>query len=297
MDSGNYSNYLLPEFDISTLGLDSADSEQEHLHAAFELTKEVACYVNLAACSRDTRSGLKLARDQAIAAGHLARLLRLLRLTIRQVVDDHGGDQQLALMRQVIDSVAILGYLLEDGREQGGRFQSYVLDSLIAEREFLAVVHQQISQRGGSALPIENRIRQSIADTLAAAGVASIDDVPARREIGWPSAERRVERLGPAAYSAYRMGSSAIHGAFTDIEKHHWTVTSDDIEIELGPSLLRPHPLFTSSLLALDASVIYLTCYVPEALQELGRGFAGLHDRLREADSFHEAYLQRRSSG
>jgi hypothetical protein len=60
----------------------------------------------------------------------------------------------MQLVRQFLDSPSTIIYLLDDEGD-GRRYQSYLLDSLIAEREFLLAVRRQVAERGGQRLPIE----------------------------------------------------------------------------------------------------------------------------------------------
>lgn len=110
---------------------------------------------------------------------------------IRQIADGHGGDQQIAVSREFIDSVSTVMYLL-GGPGDGSRYTSYVMDSLIAEREFLKEVREQVAQRSDVMLPIEERINRSIAETLKTAGMRE-EDIPSRRNKSF----RRVVRPGP----------------------------------------------------------------------------------------------------
>ncbi|WP_396655563.1 hypothetical protein [Microbacterium sp.] len=132
-----------------------------------------------------------LPRNHAIVIGHYARMIKLMETLIRQIADGHGGDQQIAVSREFIDSVSTVMYLLGDPGD-GSRYTSYVMDSLIAEREFLKEVREQVAQRNDVMLPIEERINRSIAETLKTAGMRE-EDIPSRRNKSF----RRVVRPGP----------------------------------------------------------------------------------------------------
>lgn len=143
-------------------------------------------------------------------------------------------------------------------------------------------------------LPIEERINRSIAETLAAAGVRE-DEIPSRRNNGWPNAQVRLELLGPTAYAAYRTGSGAVHGSFADIYKNHLDEVPGGFEIETRPQRFRPQPLLSMALLSLitlsDYSRVFLGMSLPEGLAERGRALMAL---LREVDDEHERYLTER---
>lgn len=289
---------LLPTLhDVDFEELERASDEEPFVRESFELLKEASVLLTVVAGIRTDRHRDGLQRDHAIIIGHFARMAKLMKGLIRQLSDGHGGDQQIAVSREFMDSVSTVMYLLGDSGD-GSRFTSYVMDSLIAEREFLKDVREQVAQRGDVPLPIEERINRSIAETLAAAGVRE-EDIPARRNNGWPNAQARIGLLGPTAYAAYRTGSGAVHGSFADIYKNHLDETSGGFEIELRPQRFRPQPLLSMALLSLvtltEYSHKFLGMALPRTLEERGRA---LQDLLRHVDEHHERYLtERRVSG
>jgi len=293
----NFDPELLPEVHIVDFeDLLRATDEQPFVREAFELLKEALML--LVAVAGIRTEGLRdgLPRNHAIIIGHYARMAKLMKTLVRQIADGHGGDQQVAVSREFMDSVSTVMYLLRDSGD-GSRYTAYVMDSLIAEREFLRVVREQAAQRGNVLLPIEERINRSIAETLAAAGVRE-EDIPSRRSNGWPNAQARIELLGPTAYSAYRTGSGAVHGSFTDIFKHHLAETPGGFEIEIRPQRFRPQPLLSMALLTLttlaDYSRTFLEMPLPRLLQERGHALESL---LRDVDQKHEQYLTARRRG
>lgn len=273
--------------------LEDAAKEEPFVREGFELLKEAAVLLTTVAGLRTARHSDGLDRDHAIVVGHYARMVKLMKSLIRQLADGHGGDQQIAINREFMDSVSTVQYLMSDPGD-GTRFTSYVMDSLIAEREFLKDVREQVTQRGDRMIPIEERINRSIAETLAAAGVRE-EDIPARRNNGWPSAQTRMELLGPTAYAAYRTGSGAVHGSFTDIYKNHLTEASEGFEIELRPQPFRPQPLLTMAMLALltlnDYSIMFLGLPLPATMEDRGRA---LMELLWRVDKLHERFLNDR---
>lgn len=281
----------MDEFDLSSLNLATSDEDSVHVHAGFELLKEVAVFAAVVASLR--HGDEPLTRNRAIAMGNLIRIARLARSMVAQVADGHGGDQQLALSRQLLDSAATLAYLIENDEEHADRFDSYAFDGLIAEREFLKDVRAQIARRDGTRLPIEDRIENSIRDTLLAAGIDE-SDIPSRRSNGWPSAETRMKLLGPVAYSAYRTSSGAVHGSFTDLFLHYLEFDgSGGFEVREPAYPYVPQTLLTSGLLTLEAAALVLRTYINPVPLELQRAFFRLHSRLRQADEYHESAMQR----
>jgi hypothetical protein len=289
------SEYWPDEYEVDTDSLDEARNEEPFLRASFELLKEAAGLTALAAgvMTSETQAGHD--RNGALLVGHLVRMTKLMRTMIRAVVDDHGGDQQMQLARQFLDSASTLAYLLQDAGNSD-RFQAYLMDSLIAEREFLLDVRRQVAERGGSRQPIEERIERSIAETFESAGLDETQ-IPSRRRNGWPSAQERIALLGPVAYVAYRTGSSAIHGGWHDIVRNHLE------EIEPGlyapkfdAAAIRPQPLFAMSVLGVDCARRYIELRFPRYAEQLTPRYERYLAKLRDADERHERYLSSRQS-
>lgn len=287
----DFDPHLLPALhEVPFDELEAASEEEPFVRESFELLKEAVVLLTTVAGLRTEVHGDGLARDHAIVVGHYARMVKLMRCLVRQVADGHGGDQQISINREFLDSVSTVLYLLDDPGD-GTRFTSYVMDSLIAEREFLKDVRDQVTKRGHVMIPIEERINRSITETLTAAGVSE-QDIPARRKNGWPSAQTRIELLGPTAYAAYRTGSGAVHGSFNDIYKNHLSEAPSGFEIDLRPQPFRPQPLLSMAILSLltlgDYCVKFLGQPLLVVLEDRARA---LMDRLWRVDQLHESYL------
>lgn len=285
---------MFPELHIPNFSeLEQTTDEDPFVREGFELLKEASVLLIAVASIRTEDHTEGLLRNHAIIVGHYARMTKLVKTLIRQIADGHGGDQQIAVSREFMDSVSTVTYLLGDPGD-GSRYTSYVMDCLIAEREFLKDVREQVALRGDVMLPIEERINRSIAETLAAAGVRE-EDIPSRRSNGWPSAQVRLELLGPTAYAAYRTGSGAVHGTFADVYKNHLDETPGGFEIELRPQRFRPQPLLSMALLSLvtlgDYSRAFLGIPLPSVFEERGRAVVEL---LHRVDDLHEQYLTER---
>ncbi len=228
-------------------------------------------------------------RNPAIRCALLVRATKLARsLVIDTCVAD--GDQQLVLSRQVIETVATLAYLLED--EDGSRHESYVADSLVGEREMMKDIAARQAD-GDGAWPIEERMIRSIRRSAAAAEV-DLDDLPSRKSIGWPTAERRIELLGPQAYVAYRSGSGAVHGGWHDLYARHLTTVDGGFVPDATPGPARPQPLLMTGVLLAEISAAYLRLRPAEELVFFESRLTDLLERLKRVDELHETWLQRR---
>lgn len=285
-------NYVeMPEaYVVNFEALSGAKKEDEFTREAFELLKEASILLTLVAGIRlEAEHADGLGRNQAIVVGNYSRMIKLMKSLVRQISDGHGGDQQLSISREFIEGVSTVRYVLDDPGD-GSRYDAYVVDGLVSEKEFMKNVREQISKRGGSELPIEVRIKRSIEATYAAAGVTE-DAIPSRKNNQWPSAQTRIDLLGPTAYSAYRGGSGAIHGAFSDIEKHHLEAIGDHFEIDLEPAAFRPQPLLTISLLALITIERYMEIYFSAYSFPEKTRLDRLIEDLQRVDELHERWL------
>lgn len=282
------------EVDFDTLT--RAASEDEFLRVSFELLRESTQLLVAVAGTLDQDHVEGFTRNEAILVGHLIRMSKLMRAVIAGIADEHGGDQQMQLTRQFLDSASIIKYLLQD-KTDVSRFDAYVFDSLVGEKEFMKNIREQIALRGGEKWDIEERMERSVQQTFMSAGVTE-DEIPSRKKINWPNAQTRLALLGPAAYSAYRIGSGMIHGSWYDIERHHLErVDGNDGNFfpYTDPMPERPQPLFSMALLAVLVAQEYVFECIPEAVALYEGRFTDLIERLDRADGLHEAYLVRRS--
>lgn len=282
---------LSPRYEVDFSRLHSSQSEDEFLRVAFELLKEAAPLVIMVANVLDDAHIGGFTRNEGILVGHLIRMSKLMCTVIAGIADGHGGDQQMQLTRQFLDSASTLAYLIEDPSDSL-RFDSYVFDSLIAEREFLKDIEQQVAARGGDKLNIELRIEASVRHAFESAGVTR-DELPARSKSGWPNAQERLSLLGPTAYSAYRTGSGAIHGSWHDIERHHLELDGGKFRPYSEPMPERPQPLFVMGLIGISTAQEYLRRCVPDAVDIFNARFTDFLQRLERCAQLYEDYLSR----
>src|SRR5205823_3715040 len=158
-------------------------SELEDSHAvgeaAFALLKATTIHAYIAASILPT-SGLS--RNEAILTGFLLKLSKLGKAMVGMSAT-LGSDRQLALAREALEASATFAYLLADA--DGTRFDQYVQDSLVAEREQLRLITKNVKARGGESWAIEDSMTRSIQRTASDAGVSDVTALPSRREIGW----------------------------------------------------------------------------------------------------------------
>lgn len=224
--------------------LNGASSESPFMETSFYLLREATHWMGII-------SGLKperpLDRNRAIIRGLVVRLTKLMRLTLRELKDGETF-QQLSISRDAIETLGTLAWLVKDDGT-GVRFDQYVMNSLIAERELLQDIQKNIKQRDGDTWPIEERMKRSIEKTAHAAGIEDVSKLPGRSKIGYPSAEARVKPLGSSVYASYRMGSVETHGDWNDLFRNHLTYDGSEFSPNLDSLHVRPqNPLMLVQL-------------------------------------------------
>jgi hypothetical protein len=203
-----------------------------------------------------------------------------------------GGDRQLALLRELNETLATLHHLLGDSGD-GRRFDQYVQDSLVSEREFLKHLTENVDRRG-SALPIEKSMARSIERTARAAGIGDVTTLPGREKIGWPSAEVLLEDLGGNLYPAYRTGSAVLHSQWIDLLRHHLIYRKDGrFEPNFDEVDPRPQPLYAAGILLITVTREYLMKTRPDAMDEFGNRLDDLEGRLRKVFEAHSSFLDK----
>lgn len=287
-DSMDASEMWPKKFQVNSDQLERATSEREFVGAAFELLKEVGTLATIAA---SVIPKTPHARNEAILCGHVVRMAKLARVLIVSTAEERG-EHHLSIVRQMLDSASAVLYLLDDDGS-GARFDSYVGDGLVAEREFLKNVLANQNARG-SSLPIEERIYRSMQRTARLGGsdmAELIKENKSRSSFGWPSAEERLRLLGPNAYDAYRMGSNELHGTWTDVLRLHLVEKGGAFEPNFDPIAPRPQPILSAALIVCEVLLSY-TEHISQA-EAFHEHLTDLRERLRVADDLHEKYLQK----
>lgn len=280
---------IWPEaYEVDWGSLDKPDSEHPFGEASFELLKEAGIIAHLAAGLLPNTS---LPRDRAILYALMLKASKLARDMVAMTAQ-HGADRQLAVVRELLECLATLSYLLEDDGS-GSCFQQYVEASLVAEREFLKTIHSNIKKRG-QTLEIEASMERSIESTAAAAGIDDVSKLPGRTKIGWPKAENLLKELGENIYPAYRTGSSVLHSNWSDLQRNQLKQNDDgSFDLRFDDTDPRPQPLYAAGLLVGDLTHGFLAKVRPDALDHFKPRLDDLHDRLLRVMLLHGEWLDK----
>jgi Family of unknown function (DUF5677) len=280
---------MIPErYEPSWEALEATKSEAPFMEACFYLLKEITQWMLLISTSQPFSLS---DRNEAIRRGLLVRLTKLMRLTLRELMAKETF-QQLNISRDAIETMANLIYVMDDDGT-GERYDQYVRNSLIAEREVVQDITKNIDNRDDRALHIEQRMMRSIQKTAKAAGIDDVTTLPGRRQIGWPKAEDRVRLLGPDAYVAYRMGSGETHGDWTDLYRNHLTFKDGDFTPNMNAFHSRPQIPLMLVIIAAKFVGENLAHFIEVPMAEaIASQFEDINQRASKLDALHEKLLQ-----
>jgi hypothetical protein len=253
--------------------------------AAFELLKAATIYAHVAASILPTS---RFGRDDAILTGLILKLSKLGKALVGMSAT-LGSDRQLALDREVLEASATLTYLLGD--TDGSRFDQYVQDSLVAEREQLRLITKNVKDRGAT-WPIEESMTRSIERTAEVAGIADVTALPSRRAIGWPSTEFLIGLINPNGYPTYRNGSTVLHSRWHDLVRHHIQPDADGtFSLRFEDDHPRAEPLYAVGLMIVESLRSYLQRVRPEAVPRFSEGLVQLARDFIEIARIHGEIL------
>jgi hypothetical protein len=155
-------------------------SEEDFTGLAVDLLVEVGSFVCVAACilPGDTK---RWDRDQAIVAGNLVRLYKLISALSDQTCQ-RRRETMFVFARLVFETIVNVRYLIEFSSP--ALFASYIRYSLRHEKRLYDRINTNIAARGGEILPIERRMLASIERTVITSGLSLSDLASAEPKIG-----------------------------------------------------------------------------------------------------------------
>lgn len=278
---------MYPRYEPDFEKLKDSPTHDDFMEAGVELCKETSV---LLADFVDSKYSEPRPRNEAIVVALVIRVLKLLDSLLLETVNGKGT-QQIAVLRQILESLANLQFLVTGGDD---RFEALVLDSLVTEREFMGLIKENVEASGGKTLEIEKRMPRSISVTAERAGV-DLDSIPGRKKIGWPNVLDRLYAVGWGdMYHLFRMGSVAIHGGWFDLERHHLRYVGDGKFVaETRHAAARLEPLTASNVLLIDTVRTLVASKQVDMPDELRARFDDLEARLKALDALNEEFVQK----
>ena len=231
----------------------------------FELYKHVGLMgVKCIEIRRDSPDFRKMpSRHHAILIGLLNRSCRLMLSNIALTHEGRYGETMRLLNRCITESTINILWLCE--KDDPSLFQRYLAEGIKNELELFDVISNNISQRGGEALAIEERMLRSISRYVQSTGL-SVEEIKATPKL--PNFRDRMDSLsfgGQAYLGIQKMGSHAIHGTWPDLLTFYLEWNEGDIFLPADhDSTPHPYDYIHISFFVLNAIECFLN-YISES--------------------------------
>lgn len=280
---------VLPSPDVA-----SELSADDVFDLALALLREAAMTISVAACMHDGPGDMRLNREQAICAAMLVRIAKLCNGLL--IVVEAGGARDLAfILNRCIFETAIHARYLMRHLQDDALFERFVDSGLDVERELHDLIMENVIERRGERLPIEDRMLATM-ERLATDSGRRLDALPRARRWG-PDLRQQIEDVTPSGVSlglyvgSQRMPSHATHGTWVDLLTNHLDRHSDGFSVSCSWSTTDTRLVLPIALSALEATMQYsLTFFTWEAaeLQQLMDRLSDLRYRIVDVDLLDE---------
>lgn len=281
-------------YDVRFEELETATRESQFVEAGFGLLDQTLKYLYLTAQLYRMERPEGMERNEAIVVGHIVRMYKLVHSILGKAQQDRGGDQHSAVVRQFLEGVSVVEYLIQDVTDDV-RFDAYVQDGLIAEKQISIVVADEVAKRDGNRWKIEDRLDTSINNTFRSGGVDK-ESLPGRKTIAFPSVENRMKLFGPTVYAAYRASSAGIHGTWSDVGNNHLMTKGGKFHPDFESYRIRPQIFTLMSLWGTRACLTYIAAYLPDCYLRIKPVFGRQIEMAVQLDELHEKWIDNREN-
>ena len=269
-------SHIGPPVDVTDEVLQACREKGQFGFLLFDLYKETGRLLTVTGAARIGYAGdaAKLERNQAICAGLLVRISKLMTSVVKLSSDIEHGETVQVLNRCIIESMVNVRYLLL--KDSDTVYDRFVKNGLRPERELYDFIHENISLRDGKRLAIEESMLNSILDKCQSSGV-TVDEINPKAGSWGGSLQDRVKALGfeGKAYTVLQgIPSHAVHGTWMDLLNNHLLRREDGFEPNLDHLQTDGELLMPVAFLVADATREYLNKYFGRQYAEL------LYDRL-----------------
>jgi hypothetical protein len=281
---------------VDTQEIAAFKSESAFLVLATNLMIEVASYVCIGASLSSHPNGWD--RDQAVVGGNMVRLYKLMSAFLDQSNQDRAETVTI-VSRLMFETIVSIRYLAAN--LSPALVDSYFRESLRHERRLLDEVQENIKNRNGITLPIEDRILKSIDRAAKTVGIAletvNVKDKP--QPWGGKNLRDKAKAVGlDHAYSTmFGVMSRNVHGNWHDLDQFHLTSNSNGFfHPKMDWKRPRPQIFFALCTVTLDAVRDFVRFIGGEPLlDDFSADLNDLEERIAVADQGHEDYLSRKS--
>jgi hypothetical protein len=270
-------------------------SEGPFMGLTVDLMKESGSYIVVA--SQLLGSNGLWTRDQAAIGGNFIRLYKLFSAMLDQTCQNRS-ETSFIFSRLAFETIVNIRFLIQEYSEP--LIKSYILYSLDHEYKLYKNIQNNIANRAGIVLPIEDRMLKSIKRAFASSGI-NIEDMPDKKERNWGGKNlfEKASVIGiDEGYLAMFSGPSHdIHGSWMDIYGNHLNVEENGY-FSPNPDWGWPRPqmLLTISLVSLDAVSDFIYFIGGnDALDFVSDALEDLQKRLLKVNAYHESYLSNKT--
>jgi len=285
---------LFPSIDrieVDPAAIKGYTRESQFVGLAFNLLREAASYVCVAACTLGSEPTWN--RDQAAVGGNMVRLYKLLSAFLDQTMQDRRETGDI-ISRLAYETIVNVRYMV--AHFSPTLIDSYIRHSLRHERRLQDTIETNVADRGGEILPIEHRMLKSLDRAAKVAGV-TLDTVDLKDKGPWGGKNLRQKAqevgLDDAYFAVFGGMSHGVHGAWQDIYQSHLKTDGDGtFTPKLEWDQPRPQTQFLLALISLDAVHDFFGFIGGDAaLDQVRDPLEDLRARVNIADEAHESYL------
>jgi hypothetical protein len=236
-------------------------------------------------------------RNEAILGGHLVRLYKLIHVILDQSCQNR---RESAFIASRLHFETVVNFFFLTDRYSEEAMDDFALYSLQHEVRLIDRIRQNIADRNGKVLPIEDRMLRSISKTFDRAD-ATEQGAREWKKGPWSRLNlfERAKAVGldEAYLAVFGGGSLIVHGNWSDFDQHH--LRYDEGERRFKPEIkfrpIRPQFLEVNCLTSIRTVVRVFEHY---GLINLRAMVVHLCDdylrRLRLLSDRHETFLQSR---
>jgi hypothetical protein len=183
----------------------------------FEWYKYVGSLCNMVACLDSTSPALRPLPGvhYAVIIGLLNRCSRLMVANVRLSCTRRYGETTRLIDRSIAETAVKIQWLCQEDSPE--RFARYIADALRNDLLMKEHIEENIKNRGGRALAIENRMLDSIQRSIERGGMTETEVRAAGRLPDFASICRDLGFEDRFYLVVQRMGSHAVHGTWSDL--------------------------------------------------------------------------------
>ena len=200
---------------------DKCRKNKDFMPILFEWYRHICVMCNVvASVSRDSPAIRKIpVLHDAILRGLLNRCSRLMLANVRLSLVNKYGETTRLLDRSIIESAVMVQWLCS--KDSDICFQRYLAHGTKNDLKLKDCIQQNIAERGGDALAIENSMLSSIQQYVDS---TSLSEEQIRRMKPLPDQWTMCRDIGlPVEFyiGAQRMGSHEVHGTWTSLRNYY----------------------------------------------------------------------------